>query len=205
MGIPANYDKSLPRVSEIVEWVFPFTKEARERFEDWLWRKDIEYDSYMEEASSWGRYVHLQMEKFALTWKANWKKYKNYVENGIKWAKDYEVKFLSTETYLYCKEYQGTCDAVVEIDWQTWIIDFKTYWLAKDKFGIERGKYKKPSDKLKKARLQLSLYGKVLGIYKFAVVELMPTWYKFYPLEKVEDKELKKVIKGFATRWVDEE
>lgn len=52
MGKPANYDSSLPRVSEIVEWAYPFTESARERFEDWLWRKDIEYADYMGEASS---------------------------------------------------------------------------------------------------------------------------------------------------------
>lgn len=96
------------------------------------------------------------------------------MEAGIKFVNDYGVKFVSTETYLSCESYQGTCDAVVEIEGETWIIDWKTFFLAKEKFGIERGKYKKPSDKLKKARLQLSLYGEVLGIAKLAVVELMP-------------------------------
>lgn len=207
MGMPTNYSPSLPRVSEIVEWAYPFTPEARERFEDWLWRKDVEVEDYMGEASSWGRYVHKELEKFALTWRSTWKKYRNYVEAGIRWAKDYDVKFVSTETYVRWKNYQGTCDAVVEIEGERWVIDWKSWGLAKDKFGIPQPeKYRKPSDKLKKARLQLSLYGKALKIKKFAVIELSYDGnYHFHPLEKLDDKELNKILKGFENRWVDEE
>lgn len=205
MGMPANYSPSLPRVSEIVEWAYPFTGEARERFEDWLWRKDISYEDYMREASSWGRYVHNALETYAKTGEFKGKKYKDLVGFGIQWWRDSGAKLVEAEKYLSCKDYQGTCDAIVEIDGEKVIIDYKSYSLAKRKFGIETLKYKKPSEKLKKARLQLSLYGRVLNIKKFAVLELTQFGYKYYPLEPLDKKELDKVLKGFENRWVDEE
>jgi len=205
MGMPANYSPSLPRVSEIVEWAYPFTGEARERFEDWLWRKNIEYEDYMREASSWGRYVHNALETYSKTGEFKGKKYEDLVGFGIQWWRDSGAKLVEAEKYLKCKHFQWTCDAIVEIGWEKVIIDYKTYSLAKRKFGIETLKYKKPSDKLKKARLQLSLYGRVLKIKKFAVIELTQFGYKYYPLEPLDKKELDKVLKGFKNRWVDEE
>jgi len=62
MSLPSNYDLSLPRVSEIVSFAYPFEGESLERFEGWLYVRGIQFDDYMEEASSGGRFVHAQME-----------------------------------------------------------------------------------------------------------------------------------------------
>lgn len=201
---PTNYVTWLPRVSSIVEWVYPFGWDERERFLDWLWEKDVELEDYMKEASTWGTYVHASLEKYLKTWEWNGRKYKNLVEFWIQFIKDYDVKPIETEKYVKCRDYQGTCDLIAEIDWEKWILDWKTYWLAKTKFWIATSKYRKPTDKLKKARLQLNLYWKVLKIDKFAVVELTEFGYKFYPLEKMEKKELDWIIKEFKLNYVDE-
>jgi hypothetical protein len=51
-NLPKEYSPNLPRVSSIVEYAYPFKGEDKERFLNWLWKHNIEYTDYMEEASS---------------------------------------------------------------------------------------------------------------------------------------------------------
>lgn len=202
---PSGYDKDLPRVSSIVEWAYPFEWENRKRFEDWLWKNDVELGDYMKEASEGGTSVHKALETFMEWGVPKYKKrYSKIVEGGIQFIRDYEVKPIEWESYVLCRDYQGTCDLICEIGWEKWIVDWKTYWLAKIKFNLRSKEYRKPHDKLKKAKLQLNLYGKVKKIKKFAVVELTEDWYKFHPLELIPAKELNKIIKDFKYSYVDE-
>lgn len=64
---PPKYTPDLPRVSQIVESVYPFIGNAKERFEDWLMANDIGVEEYMQEASEGGTYVHTAMEEYAKT------------------------------------------------------------------------------------------------------------------------------------------
>lgn len=160
----------------------------------------------MEEASSGGRYVHKQIERYLL-WEEveDSNKYADYIINWIEAIENLWIQAIEVEKYIKTKDYQGTIDIVAEIEGQKWVIDIKTYWLAKHKFGIESS-YKKPSDKLKKARLQLSLYAHTLGIKNVWVLELDKEWYHFHPLKLIPKKQIEKIILSFKqealwTRW----
>lgn len=201
---PTNYINGLPRVSSIVEFLYPFHGESKDRFHSWLEKYQISLVDYMKEASSWGTYVHKAMEVFWITWKWRWKKYKDIVNSWIQFYYDKWVKLIEAEKYIKCKEYQGTLDWIVTIDWEEYIIDWKTYGLAKMKYWIS-STYRKPYDKLKKAKLQLSLYNRALKYkYKLAVIELTEDWYYFHPLEQLPKTELEEVLLLFKNSFIDE-
>ncbi len=202
---PTTYNPKLPRVSQIVEFHYPFVWESKDRFHSWLAKNNISLSDYMEEASSWGTYVHLAMEKYWDTWKWRWKKYKKVVDNGIKFHIDYEVKTIASEVYVKCKHYQGTADrvAILNINGEKWLLDWKTYWLAKTKFWL-KSVYRKPYDKLKKARLQLTLYARLLWIKNIAVVELDRDNYHFHKLELMEEKEIEELLLLYNNHYIDE-
>jgi len=201
---PTNYKEWVPRVSSIVEFIYPFHWESKDRFHSWLERNNISLSEYMKEASTWWTYVHLAMETYGKTWKWWWRKYKEIVANWIQFYNDFDVKLLEAEKYVASKDYQWTCDAIALIEWKKWILDWKTYWLAKHKFNVDWAVYRKPYDKLKKAKLQLTLYARLLGITNIAVVELDRDWYHFHPLELVDEKEIKEILMLYKNSYIDE-
>lgn len=203
MSTPSNYKEWIPRVSSICEFIYPFHWESKDRFHWWLERNYISLGEYMREASTWGTYVHLAMETYGKTWKWRWKKYTSIVNSGIQFYNDFNVRLIEAERYVSCKDYQWTTDAIAEIDGKKWILDWKTYWLAKLKWNIE-STYRKPYDKLKKARLQLSLYARLLWIENIWVVELDKNWYHFYPLELLSEKEIKEILLLYKNHYIDE-
>ena len=196
---PPKYTPDLPRVSQIVESVYPFIGNAKERFEDWLMANDIWVEEYMQEASEGGTYVHTAMEEYAKTWIWRWKKYKKIVDAWIQFHKDTSIITLASEHYIRTSQYQGTIDRIAEYNWEVWIIDWKTWSLAKDKFWL-KNTYKKSYDKIKKTRLQLSLYAYAMWIKKIWVVELRNEWYYFYPLELIPLEEIEEILKQFKER-----
>jgi hypothetical protein len=157
----------------------------------------------MKEASTWWTYVHLAMETYGKTGKWRWKKYKEIVNNWIKFYEDYNVELLEAEKYVSCKQYQWTADAIASIDGDKWLLDWKTFGLAKYKYGLE-GAYRKPYGKLKKAALQLTLYARLLWIKKIWVVELEKDWYHFHPLQLVDEKEIKEILLLYKNNYIDE-
>ena len=194
MNQPKNYRLDLPRVSKIVESIYPFEWEAKSRFLDWLRKLNIDVDDYMDEASIWWTYIHKAMEVYWLTKKWTWRKYKNIIASWIQFYKDFNVKVIANEVYIVCEDYQWTLDCIADIDWEEYIIDWKSYWLAKEKFWLPNN-YRKPYDKLKKARLQLSLYNRTFGYkYKLAVVELTNSGYYFHIIEQIPPNELEEII-----------
>lgn len=201
---PPKYTPDLPRVSQIVESVYPFIGNAKDRFEDWLMANDITVEEYMKEASEGGTYVHTAMEEYAKTWIWRWKKYKKIVDAWIQFHKDTWIITLASEHYIRTSQYQGTIDRIAEYNWEVWILDWKTFWLAKHKFGLPIPKYKKPYEKLKKARLQLSLYARAMGIKNIGIVELEEDWYHFHPLELLPDEELDKILLDYKYNYIDE-
>lgn len=203
MSTPSNYKEWIPRVSSICEFIYPFHWESKDRFHWWLERNYISLGEYMREASTWGTYVHLAMETYGKTWKWRWKKYTSIVNSGIQFYNDFNVRLIEAERYVSCKDYQWTTDAIAEIDGKKWILDWKTYWLAKLKWNIE-STYRKPYDKLKKARLQLSLYARLLWIENIWVVELDKNWYHFHPLELLSEKEIKEILLLYKNHYIDE-
>lgn len=200
--IPSGYTPWLPRVSQIVESVFPFTWNARERFHYWLRDNGIEVEDYMREASEWGTLVHKALEDY-LHWKrTRHKKYKNLIDWGVQFIKDSWLNCIATEDYIRTKDYQWTIDLVAEVDGEEWILDWKSYWLAKTKFQLPNT-YKKPYDKLKKARLQLSLYAHAKWIKNIGVVELTEEGYHFHVLELIPIEEINKILIEYKYNYVD--
>jgi ribosomal protein L11 methylase PrmA len=205
---PTNYKPNLPRVSSIVEFAFPFIWEKKDRFLNWLEEKGVSLEDYMEEACVWGTYVHKAMEDYSNWKKPKKKKYTKIIEAGIRFHEEHKLETIGSEVYVSTKDYQGTVDRLcylkdLQNEWP-WIIDWKTYWLAKDKFGIS-STYRKPYDKLKKAQLQLSLYAYAIGYKNIGVVELTNDWfYYFHPLSLLPKREINKIIKEYKLRYADE-
>ena len=154
---PANYEAWIERVSNIVGFVYPF--EWKEFIENWLNCKWISYNNYMKEASEWWTYIHKWMENFFLykSHKKKSKRYIPYIENGIKCLQSEKIYLVSSELHIVCKnkycDFQWTIDWIWEKDWEKLIIDYKSYWLAKDKYWL-KNQYSKPTNKLKKAILR---------------------------------------------------
>lgn len=208
---PTNYNPNLPRVSSIVEFVFPFEWEGKDRFLDWLDAKWVSLEDYMEEACTGGTYVHKAMEDYANWEKVNKRKYKKIIDNGILFHKESEITTLYSEYYVSCNEYQWTIDRVAQKWDDIWIIDFKTYSLAKAKFNLT-SVYRKPYSKLVKAKLQLNLYKralKKLKLFKWKnirlfVVELNEDKYYIHELETMVEAEIKTILKQYKLRYGDE-
>lgn len=206
--LPTQYKEWLVRVTSIVDYIFPFEAKAKERFLDWLWKHSIDYDDYMEEASSWGRYIHKAMEIYCVDWEFKGKKYKWYTSSWIEFLKNCAYEVVCAEKYVQCKteglEFQGTIDSVVrrKSDGKYWILDFKTYWLAKDKWNLQSA-YKKPSSKLKKAALQLSLYAyaEELNIEFIVVVEIWNWYTKEWELAMWDKGEVENIIMNYKSLW----
>lgn len=204
---PTNYKPNLPRVSSIVEFAFPFEGDGKERFLGWLEAKWVSLEDYMEEACTGGTYVHKALENYGNTWVWRGKKYKGFVEAWIQFLKDYKVEVIAQEKYTSTKDYQWTIDLIGKLtfSWETYILDWKSYWLAKTKYWLEPKEYRKPYDKLKKARLQLSLYAYSEKIKNIAIIELLATWeYKFHKLDIIPKKEINSLLKQYKLRYGDE-
>lgn len=195
------YKDWIPRVSNIVEFVKPFSWTASDDFfKKWLHNKDIDYELYMKEASEWGSFIHSQIENYILGGQLVKKsKYINYINNWIKFITEKWIINSESEIYFLNQwkyPYQWTIDLVCEMEWYKRIIDFKTYWLAKDSFWLEN-RYKKPNNKLKKAQIQLSLYAYSLWIEKIWIVILTKEDYYFHELELLPKKEITKILKNY--------
>lgn len=203
--LPTKYISTLPRVSSIVEYIYPFNWEDKDRFLKWLGFYWISHDDYMKEASTWGTFVHKKLEDYARFGKVyKWKQYWTWINAWIKFINENVEEVIATEEYIRTKDYQWTIDLIATIDWKKYILDWKTYSLAKNKFWLT-STYRKPYDKLKKARLQLSLYARAKKINNIAVIELSPDWkYHFHILEKYSSAEMNSIISEFNNNYIDE-
>lgn len=157
----------------------------------------------MKEASEGWTYVHTAMETYAATWKWSWKKYPKIVKSGIQFHKDTGIETLASEHYIRTKDYQWTIDRVAVYNWEVWILDWKCWALAKDKFWLPN-EYKKNYSKLKKAQLQLSMYAHAMWIKNIAIVELRNEWYYFHKLDVLPIEDIQKIITEFKYNHVDE-
>jgi hypothetical protein len=103
---------------------------------------------------------------------------------------------MKCETYFEAKEYQGTIDLICKIWKKKYVVDWKTWGLAKVNFWLKND-YRKPYEKLRKARLQLSLYAHSQWIKNIAIVELQEDSYHFHELKLIPKKELNLTLKMY--------
>ena len=198
------YVEGLPRVSHLVSSVFPFDWEPKKRFETWLKSKDISIETYMEVANSYGTAIHLWIENHIngvlLEQELYEPELSKYVSYGKQFLKEERVTPIHTEHYICVDgKYQGTIDLIGEIDWELWVLDYKTWSIAQEilKTKWPNWKWKKPTDKLKKTRLQLSLYALPLGIKNIGVVELAEHWYVFHKLKIMTQEEIDNIVNNY--------
>lgn len=195
--LPNNYKEGIPRVSDLVDAKYPFTwTKAEEMFLRWLDKNNVTYDDYMKEATEWGTYIHKQLEKY-LRWEDiddTKKKYTDIIISWIEAIDELDIVPIHIEHYICNDKFQWTIDLVAKVNWKKFILDWKTWNLAKNNFNLNTWKYKKPTSKLKKASLQLSLYAKELWIKNIWVIELDNEWFHFHILKRIKDEELDKIL-----------
>lgn len=191
MGIPKNYIKWVPRVSDIVDYVFPFDKESKKWFTFWLNKNSINEWDYMEEAQEWWTFVHNALEEYVIkrfipTWKYN-SRYWDIIINWIRFIEDIIQPYIDewydvyTEKHIvdYYNRYQGTCDLILIHEWKkdVKLWDYKTWGLAKSKFWL-KDKWVVNKKKKEKVKLQLSLYALYFKYLWYNVSSISPVWLK---------------------------
>lgn len=198
-----TYINWLPRVSTIVESVYPFDGNAKKRFERWLSQKWISSESYMKVASEAWTAIHLSLEKHIKGGQEDNVPFPSYVESWKKFLNELSVLPLEIEKYIRTEHYQWTIDLIGEIEGEKWVLDWKTWWIAQTILETKKegAKYKKNYWKLKKAQLQLSLYAYSEGIEKIGVVELLETGYKFHKLDIIQKCDIEGIINNYYNIW----
>jgi len=214
-NLPEWYKEGIERVSKVVEFVYPFTWNSKERYLKWLADNDIWENDYLTEAQDVGTFIHLQMEKF-IKWEELdtddilydlHKEEIDYWLNFIKWIRAPSIK---TEVVVRDKynRFQWTIDLVLidEDSKQVYLFDWKTWWIAKKKYWLPNV-YRKPYSKLKKLALQLSLYAETFKQKGYTIgaivwVWLHETWVYDYVLDSLATEEIDKILNDFVTKDV---
>ena len=174
MWLPTGYKKGIPRVSQIVSFKFPFEWRWKQWYLDWLDRNNISEKEYLSTAQDWGTFVHHTLEMYML-WidieqdkeleelHSNeiryWKEYIDQLKKEFPWAKWIPEAVIRDKR----DRFQWTVD-LVRINWnKVFLYDYKTFEIVKKKYWMKTRLKKdwtvlKPTDKLKKVSLQMSLY-----------------------------------------------
>jgi len=213
-NLPKWYIDWIPRVSDIVSFIFPFKGEDKRRYKEWLYGKWINDKIYLKEAQDVWTFVHQQLENY-LNWEEQETKHKLYslhkkeIDNWIKFIKDIKKKYKKKDWWKYVAEpvlldeywrYQGSSDLVLinNKKKEVVVIDWKTFWIAKKRWNLPN-KYKKPYDKIKKGKLQFSLYGYTFIQQWYKVNELILVYlrdddYYAYQLEQEDISSLDNIL-----------
>lgn len=209
-----NYKEWVPRVSDIVSYIFPFEWEDKIRYQKWLYDKWINEEEYLTKANEWGTYVHKTMEDYI--WKnkvwINNNSLNNECNHWIDFINNNLTQDLETEVFVIDEKerFQGTFDLV---EWITPIkvklYDWKTYWIAKKYYELDN-KYTKPYWKLKKTALQLSLYADTfrqrwIEVESISCVYLHETWAYEYPLTLYSTEEINEILEKYYSKDIPEE
>lgn len=220
-NLPTWYKKGVPRVSELVSFVFPFNWNAKERYLKWLREKNIDEPTYLLTSQTIWTYIHQHMEDYI-----NWiitpkeddkenekvisciKHWKEYIDTIKKtYTKQKGWKLVAEPHLLDEKErWQGSSDLVLinEKKKSVIIIDWKSFWIAKSFFSLSNSD-KKPYDKIKKWALQFSFYWEVYKqqwykVEKLILVYLHHNWAFPYELEQKSTEELESVYYAFKAQ-----
>lgn len=219
--LPEKYLQWVARVSEIVSFKFPFDENSELRFNDWLYSKWISQKDYMNIAQTWWTEIHLSMEKY-MEWEDYTSPLYDKVSNEINHWKLYidnlKMKFpnIRYDTEVYIRDewlrFNWTIDLVRvnEETKQVWLYDYKSWEVTKKAFWLETKLLKswqpwKPTDKLKKLALQLSLYAQVYQQQWYEVMWLYWVWlhdtgcYE-YKVEQWSNEEIDRLLSLFFTR-----
>jgi len=225
MALPNWYIDWIPRVSDIVSFVFPFKWEDKARYQEWLAGKWINEDEYLKEAQDVWTFVHQQLENYLNKEKQDidnklYKLHKKEIENWIKFIKKIKKKYKKKDWWEYVaepvlldnkKRYQWSSDLVFINDKkkEVVIIDWKSFGIAKKRWNLPNN-YKKPYDKIKKGRLQFSLYWYTFIQQWYKINELILVYlreenYYAYSLEQIDIKELDTILFNYYKNMTTKE
>lgn len=214
--LPKWYKKWIPRVSSVVEFVFPFEGYAKENYLRWLQRNNISEKDYIKEACDVWTYIHQKMETYMLGLDKEesdvieahksevywWRKYIKKLKKKFPW-----IKWVTEEVVIdkYWR-FQGTIDLVRinEDTKEVWLYDYKSYEVARKRWGLpiklrKDGTPPRPTNKLKKVSLQLSLYAETYKQKGYKVKWIYAVWLHStgcyeYKLEPYSIKELSYIL-----------
>ena len=195
------YLEWIPRVSNLVSYIYPFKwTEDERRYINWLIDKWIDKDEYLWWANELWTFVHKQLEQHSL-WKKIDKKNKLYkevnklIDNGIMFLRG--VSDIKNEVYLSDDRIQGTTDIIYRYWWKLCLWDYKTYWVVKRRYWLDN-KFKVDTGKRKKVQLQLSFYAYLYEkIEEIHLVYLHDEWYKIITLDIIPKEEIEKIIDNY--------
>lgn len=222
-NLPEWYLAWIDRVSSIVSFKFPFEWNSRMRYQNWLNNLWITEEDYWLTATEWWTEIHKALEDYVLGNKIPNKilnKHKDEIEWAIRYIDwliaEYPEVDWRTEVYLRDEHnrYQGTVDLVRvnEKTKEVWIYDYKSYEVAKRKYWIKTKELlknwslPKPTDKLTKVSLQMSLYAKVFEQLWYKVRWIYLVWvHKEWTFEYKADlwtnNELEKLLIEYKFKW----
>ena len=192
------YISIIPRVSNIISFIFPFEGNGRERYEGWLKKNNINQEEYLEEANAVWTLIHNAMEEYILhSNKTVNALHQAEIDWGYRYIDQIREKYKEEDWWKYYPEYyvrsedllfQWTIDLLVinERLRRAVLIDWKTWWVAKKKYKLPN-KYTKNYWKIKKVGWQLSYYAQVIRasgyeIESLEVVILHEKWCYNYSL-----------------------
>lgn len=134
--------QSLPRVTYILKLLA-----KGEGFEKWLKNNAQEADNILNKAGDIGSALHSLLERIGKGEELDLNNLddlqKQWIEQFLKWKEENKVKFLLTEQPVYNKEhlYCGTLDALVEINGEAVILDYKTAKYFYDSYSLQVAAY----------------------------------------------------------------
>jgi len=201
------YSPNLPRVSNIISYIFPFKwTEWERRYLDWLRNKWINQEEYINWANEMWTKVHNSLEDYILWRKIKkdklYKEVKDLINHWIKYLDDIKYQKAFTELYLTDWRIQGTCDLLLEVDDKLILADWKTYWVVKKRFWLDN-KFLLATDKKKKVQLQMSIYAYLYNkthdrkIDKIVLLYLHEEWIKDIELDVIPENEIENIIESY--------
>lgn len=221
--LPKGYKQGVPRVSNIVSFKFPFEwTDWERRYLSWLKKVWVDENLYLQKAQTIWTYIHKCMEDYVNGEVVILAEYNEVVSKtiqlGFKYIDELRSEFWKeynfvAEPVLMDKEerYQGSSDLVLvhKTKKKVIIIDWKSFGISKSFFLVKGtkkplpNKYKKPYDKIKKGRLQFSLYWetykqKWYEVEDLILVYLHEDWAYPYSLEQIKTEELNTILKEFS-------
>ena len=216
--LPEWYIKWVPRVSTIVSFVHPFDwTDAKERYLKWLKQKNIKEELYLTTAQNTGTYIHQVMEDYVNGEPLNRNfddndEVRETIDGGLLYIDEIKKLYTKAKGYTLVAEpvlrdvnnrFQWSSDLIVihEGRKEIIVIDWKSFWIAKSFFNLPN-KYKKPYDKIKKGRLQFSLYWetykqKGYTVKDLVLVYLHKEWAYAYSLEQYTTEELDLILEAY--------
>ena len=152
-----NDGDNVPRVTEVLSAMLH--DDFLMNWANGLGWKRIGYRAFLKAAAEKGTYSHLAIEKFLKTGiipkleelNIPNNEYFNTVKSTFtafhKWwefisSQHKEIKLVYSEEKLICKYFGGTCDCVLKVDDEYWLIDFKTSSHMNYKYSLQLSAYK---------------------------------------------------------------